>query len=109
MAGQALGVVAPLAFPVLLRPELALVVLVAGADHGVAGGAAAVALVARRPCRCAPWRQVPKPSLESSSGTATDPWTGVARFLAALGVLIGAGLLLDGILALCDPGGWSDG
>ena len=37
---------------------------------------------------------------QSRAGTATDPWTGVARFLAALGVLTGAGLLLDGILAL---------
>lgn len=100
-----LGVLVPLGFPLLLRPEVALVVLVAGADHGVGGGIAAVLVAlagtplvarARRP---APG-EAAAPPLPAPVPPATDPWSGAARWLAALGVLVGAGLLLDGILAL---------
>ena len=62
-------------------------------------GAAAVALALVTVPLCA-LRRAEAVAGVIGAGTATDPWTGVARFLAALGVLIGAGLLLDGILAL---------
>ena len=104
LPGAELGVVVPLGFPLLLRPEVALVALVAGADHGAVGGAAAVLVaLAGTPLLAMAWRRAPEswgPGPEASSGPATDPWAGAARWLGALGVLVGAGLLLDGILAL---------
>ena len=102
-AGAELGVVVPLAFPCCCGPS--------GAGACSSPGRTTVAPWAsprrrrwrRARCRRAAGAVAPErgaPGLESSAGPATDPWAGAARFLGALGVLVGAGLLLDGILAL---------
>jgi small neutral amino acid transporter SnatA (MarC family) len=80
----------PLAFPYLLRPELALVALSAGADRGwvgllpVAVGLGPLALVARR--------------LPSSRGRGLLAAAG--SFTAALGVLVGVDFVVRGVFAL---------
>ena len=78
----------PLAFPLLLRPELALVGLSAGADHGVV----AVLLVA-------------VPLLLTAVVSAVAPADDrllepTGRLLAAVGVLAGVDLVVDGVIAL---------
>lgn len=97
LGGPASGLV-PVAFPLLLQPQVGLLALVAGLDHGVvaATGAAAPAIAVGA------WL-VPRstrPRTGSPMGAATTTRLAAARWLGAAAVVLGADLIWDGVLTI---------
>ena len=75
----------PVLIPVLVTPQLAMVAIARGADHGVAvvalGAAVSLALAA---------------TFASTSGGG-EVWPAAARFVAALGIVVALDLAVDGV------------
>jgi small neutral amino acid transporter SnatA (MarC family) len=83
-------IVVPILFPMLVRAEVAVVVLSASADHGV--GPTMVAIAAGLGAFVA-W-------LSASHRIARSVATGVSRVAALIAVAGGVDLLIDGVLAI---------
>jgi hypothetical protein len=85
----------PVAFPVLLRPEVALVALALGADHGVAltalGAALAMGVVVG-------WHALATP--RATSATFLRVERGLGMLDAALGAVLALAIAADGVFAI---------
>jgi small neutral amino acid transporter SnatA (MarC family) len=85
----------PVLFPVLARPEVALLGLAIGADHGVVWAIAAAVLAAGS---VAGWHRVGRD--RDGSAVFARVEGGLARLLAALTVALAVVILVDGIFAI---------